>query len=70
MKILILFNTNNAVTSSYGLQQLISQPKHLLANSSSCTEPIFTDQLSLIVDSGTHLHLFIQTVIITLFIAS
>ena len=52
-------NTNegtkiDAVTSSYGLKQLISQPTHLLANSSSCIDLIFTDQPSLVVDSGTH----------------
>ena len=44
----------DAVTSSYGLQQLISQPTHLLANSSSCIDLIFTDQPSLVVDCGTH----------------
>ena len=44
----------DAVTSSYGLQQLISQPTHLLANSSSCIDLIFTDQPSLVVDYGTH----------------
>ena len=33
----------DTVTSSYGLQQLISQPTHLLANSSSCIDLIFTD---------------------------
>ena len=44
----------DAVTSSYGLQQLISQPTHLLANSSSCIDLIFIDQPSLVVDCGTH----------------
>ena len=44
----------DAVTSSYGLQQLISQPTHLLANCSACIDLIFTDQHSLIVDCGTH----------------
>ena len=44
----------DAVTSSYGLQQLISQPTHLLVNSSSCIDLIFTDQSSLVVDCGTH----------------
>ena len=49
----------DAVTSCYGLQQLISHPTHLLANSSSCIDLIFTDQPSLVVDCGTHpsLHL-------------
>ena len=44
----------DSVTTSYGLQQLITQPTHLLANSSSCTDLIFTDQPSLIVDCGMH----------------
>ena len=52
-------NTNegtkiDAVTSSYGLQQLISQPTHLLANSFSCIDLNFTDHPSLIVDCGNH----------------
>ena len=44
----------DAVTSSYGLQQLISQLTHLLANSSSCIDLIFTDQPSSVVDCETH----------------
>ena len=40
----------DSVATSYGLQQLISQPTHLLSNSSSCIDLIFTDQPSLIVD--------------------
>ena len=42
----------DSVTSSYGLQQLITQPTHLLANSSSCIYLIFTDQSILIADCG------------------
>ena len=34
----------DALTSYHGLHQLISQPTHILANSSSCIELIFTDQ--------------------------
>ena len=44
----------DAVTSSYGLQQLVSEPMHLLANFSSCIDLIFTDQPSLVVDCGIH----------------
>ena len=44
----------DSVTTSYGLQQLITQPTHLLANSSSCIDLIFTDQPSLIADCGIH----------------
>ena len=67
-------NTNECtksevVTSSYGLQQLISQPTHLLANTSSCIDLIFTDQLSLVIDCGIHPRLH-SNVIIKLFIVS
>ena len=41
----------------YGLQQLISDSTHLLPNSSSCIDLIFTDQPNLIVDGGVHLSL-------------
>ena len=59
----------DALTSYHGLHQLISQPTHILANSSSCIDLIFTDQPNLVIDCGTHpsLHL---TVIIKLFIVS
>ena len=43
-----------SLTMSYGLQQLISDPTHLLLNSSSFIDLIFTDQPNLIVDSGVH----------------
>ena len=33
---------------------MISQPTHILANSSSCIDLIFTDQPNLVVDYGTH----------------
>ena len=47
------------LTTSYGFQQLISEPTHILKNSCSCIDLIFTDQPNLIKDSGTHpsLHL-------------
>ena len=44
----------DALTSSYGLQQLVNEPTHILPGSSSCIELIFTDQPSLVVSSGTH----------------
>ena len=43
-----------SLTMSYGLQQLIFDPTHLLSNSSSCIDLIFMDQPNLIVDSGVH----------------
>ena len=41
------------------ISQLISKSTHILKNSSSCIDLIFTDQPNLITDSGTHpsLHL-------------
>ena len=44
----------NALTTSYGFQQLISEPTHTLNNSSSCIDLIFTDQTNLVINSGTH----------------
>ena len=43
-----------SLTIPYGLHQLISDPTHLLPNSSSCIDLIFTDQPNLVVDSGVH----------------
>ena len=37
--------------------QLISNPTHILPNSSSCIDLIFTDQTNLEVDTGVHLSL-------------
>ena len=38
----------------YGFHQLISDPTHLLPNSLSCIDLIFTDQPNLAVDCGVH----------------
>ena len=43
-----------SLTSMYGFHQLISQPTHLLPQTFSCIDLIFTDQPKLIVDSGVH----------------
>ena len=43
----------DSLTTSYGLRQLILEPTHILKNSSSCFDLIFTDQPSRIIDSGT-----------------
>ena len=49
----------DAVTSQFGLQQLIKEPSHILGNSSSCIDLIFTCHPSLVMESGVHpsLHL-------------
>ena len=43
-----------ALTALYGLHQIISEPTHILPNSTSCIDLIFSDQPNLIVDSGVH----------------
>ena len=43
-----------SLTSVYGSHQLISQPTHLIPQTSSCIDLIFNDQPNLIVDSGVH----------------
>ena len=48
------------LTTSYGFLQLISELTHILKNSSSCIDLIFTDQPNLITDSGTHLSLHLN----------
>ena len=49
------------ITSSYGLNQLIQEPTHILNLSSSCTELIFTSQPSLVMESGIHSFRFIKS---------
>ena len=44
----------DALTSYHGLHRLLSQPTHILANSSSCIDLIFTDQPNLVTDCGIH----------------
>ena len=50
------------LTTSYGFQQLISEPTYILKNSSTCIDLVFTGQPNLISDSGIHpsLHLNCQ----------
>ena len=47
-------NQVDAISSSYGLSQLISEPTHILPNSSSCIDTIFIIQNNFIMDSGVH----------------
>ena len=42
----------SAITSSYGLTQIISEATHILPNSSSCIDLIFTNQPNMIISSG------------------
>ena len=43
-----------SLTSMYGLHQLISDPTHILPNSCSCIDLVFTDRPNLVVDGGVH----------------
>ena len=47
-------NQVDALTSSYGLSQLICEPTHILSNSSSFIDLIFINKNNLIIDSGVH----------------
>ena len=49
----------DAVTSNYGLHQLIQEPTHILNSSSSCIDLIFTSQPNLVMELRVHssLHL-------------
>ena len=42
------------ITAENGLHQLISEPTHILGDSRSCIDLIFTDQPNLFIDSGVH----------------
>ena len=42
------------LTSLYGMKQIITEPTHILENSSSSKDLIFSNQLGLITDSGVH----------------
>ena len=44
----------------HGLRKAISEPPHLLPNSSSCIDLVFTDQTNLAVDSSVHPSLHVK----------
>ena len=41
-------------TSEFSLSQTIKEPKHILSNSDSYTDLIFTSQINLVMHSGVH----------------
>ena len=47
-------NHIDSLTSMFGLHQVISGPTHILSQSSSCIDLIFTDQPHLVTDCGIH----------------
>ena len=44
----------DSFTTSYGLSQIISNPTHILPNSSSCIDLNFTNQPNLVTENGVH----------------
>ena len=42
-----------SIMSQFGLHQIINEPTHILENSSSCIDLIFTSQPNLSVETGT-----------------
>ena len=48
------------VTSTFGFHQIIKEATHILNNSSSCIDLIFTSQLNLVTESGVHSSVIIK----------
>ena len=48
----------NELSSHYNLHQLINTPTHILPNSESCIDLLFTSQPNLVSESGVHASLF------------
>ena len=44
----------DAITSHFGLKQLIQKPTHILNDSSSCLDLLFTSQPNVAMESGVH----------------
>ena len=44
----------DTLTSQFWLQQIIKEPTHILAESSSCIDLIFTSHQNLVMESGVH----------------
>ena len=44
----------DGLSSFHGLHQLIKEPTHLMENSASCIDLIFTNQSNLVIDPGVH----------------
>ena len=44
----------DVITSTFGLQQTMNEPAHIIGDSSSCIDLIFTSQPDLVMESGVH----------------
>ena len=42
----------DGITCTFRLQQIINEPAHIIGDSSSCTDLIFTSQANLVMESG------------------
>ena len=42
------------MTSTFGLQQIINEPTHIIGESSFCIDLIFASQPNLVMESGVH----------------
>ena len=52
----------DAITSQFGVQQLIKEPTNILTDSSSCIDLLFTAQPNLVMESGVHSSLHHQMI--------
>ena len=52
----------DTITSQFGVQQLIKEPTHILTDSSSCIDLLFTSQPNLVMESGVHSSLHHQII--------
>ena len=53
-------------TSQFGLSQIIKEPTHILSNSASCIDLIFTSQPKLVIYSGVYPFIRIVTIKLSL----
>ena len=44
----------DSLTTTHGFKQIVSDPTHILPQSSSCIDLIFTDRPNYVIDCGTH----------------
>ena len=44
----------DGITCTFGLQQIINEPTHIIGDSSSCIDLIFTSKPNLVMESGVH----------------
>ena len=51
----------DGATSQFGSQQIIKEPKHFIGDSSPCIDMIFTTQSNLIMESGVHFLLHVNS---------